>query len=62
MGAPEIITNFVYPPIPDRRLDWSAVRDGYDGGDAEIGGDPIGWGATEEEAIADLLIEEEMRS
>lgn len=43
-----IITEHVYPPIPDRRFDWSAVTDGYEGGD------PIGYGRTEAEAIADL--------
>ena len=41
----------VFPPIPDRRFDWSAVDDAtYDGP-----GCPIGYGATEQEAIADLL-------
>lgn len=44
----KIITNFVYPPIPDRSNDWSAVYEGYDGGD------PMGWGPTEEAAIEDL--------
>lgn len=50
-----IITNHVYPPIPDRRFDWSAVRDGYEPGN------PIGWGRTEKEAIADLLQQEDER-
>lgn len=44
----KIITEFVYPPIPIRSFDWSAVTDNYEGGD------PIGRGATEQEAIADL--------
>ena len=35
----KIITQFVYPPIPIRRYDWNAVREGYDEGD------PVGWGA-----------------
>jgi hypothetical protein len=39
-------------PIPMRQFDWEAVRDGYEGGD------PLGLGATEEEAIADLLEQE----
>lgn len=43
-----IVTHNVYPPIPIRQFDWSATLDGYDEGD------PIGWGATEAEAIADL--------
>lgn len=41
-----IITNNIYPPIPIRQFDWVAYRD------------PEGWcgyGATEAEAIADLL-------
>lgn len=49
MTLPKIVTNYVFPPIPDRRFDWSAVYDGYEGGD------PIGWGRTEAEAIGDLL-------
>jgi len=43
-------------PIPSKRFDWSAVRDGYDAGD------PIGFGATADEAIADLKNEEAERS
>lgn len=39
-----------YPPIPDRRFDWGAVDD-----DTYEPGYPIGWGKTEQEAIADLL-------
>lgn len=50
-----IVTHFDYPPIPLRQFDWSAARDSYDEGD------PIGHGATEQEAIDDLLAEEEMR-
>jgi hypothetical protein len=50
----KIRTSFDYPPIPDRRFDWSAVDDDtYDG--AEDSHCPIGHGATEQEAIADLL-------
>lgn len=46
----KIVTNFVFPPIPVRSMDWSAVdNDTYDYDQ------PIGWGATEQEAIADLL-------
>lgn len=45
-----IRTTYVYPPIPDRRFDWSAIDDDtYDGE-----GCPVGRGATEEEAIQDL--------
>lgn len=49
-----IRTTFEYPPIPDRRFDWSAVDDDiYDG--AENSNCPIGRGETEIEAIDDLL-------
>lgn len=44
-------------PIPDRRFDWTAFNAEYEPGDS------IGFGATEEEAIADykqkLLMPEE---
>lgn len=45
---PKIITSHDCPPIPNRSFDWSAVTDNYDLGH------PIGHGATEAEAIADL--------
>ena len=51
----KIITNFEYPPIPTRCFDWSATRDGYEPGD------PIGVGATELQAIEDLIYTEEER-
>ena len=44
----KIITSYDYPPIPIRSCDWSAVTDDYEPGD------PIGRGATEQEAIDDL--------
>ena len=44
----KILTERIFPPIPDRSFDWSAVLEGYDAGD------PIGYGRTEAEAIADL--------
>lgn len=50
-----IIVTHEPPPIPMRRFDYCAVR-----GDWDLG-DPMGFGATEEEAIADLLAEEELR-
>lgn len=47
----KIKTEYVYPPIPLRAFDWCAYDDNtYDGP-----GSPIGWGPTEEAAIADLL-------
>ena len=48
----EIVTEYVYPPIPERGFDWSAVRRDYEPGNN------IGRGATEEAAIADLLEQE----
>jgi hypothetical protein len=50
---PVIVTSHDRPPIPDRRFDWCAYRDGRE----EDG--PYGWGRTEAEAIADLLANEE---
>lgn len=50
-----IHTNFDYPPIPIRSMDWSAVTDNYDGAEDSSNRGQIGRGATEEEAIADLL-------
>lgn len=46
----KIKTRHDFPPIPDRRFDWSAVDD-----DTYDYDQPIGHGATEAEAIADLL-------
>lgn len=44
-------TEHVYPPIPVRQWDWSAVDDNtYDGP-----GNPMGWGRTEQAAIDDLI-------
>lgn len=55
----KIHTSFDYPPIPVRSFDWSAVTDDYDCDyDDERGffsNCPIGHGATEQEAIEDLL-------
>lgn len=49
---PGIKVDFVNPPIPLRCFDYSAVRDGYDEGDI------IGWGATKDDAIENLLRQE----
>ena len=49
--AMRIRTEFVYPPIPIRQFDWSAVDDDtYDGP-----GSAIGTGPTERAAIEDLM-------
>lgn len=45
----KIILERIFPPIPSRKWDWSAVFDGYEPGD------PIGWGSSPEEATAELL-------
>lgn len=49
----KIITSHDYPPIPIRDYDWSAIRENYDEGDL------IGYGKTEQEAINDLIKQEE---
>ena len=52
----KIRTTFVYPPIPDRRFDWSAIdEDTYDGAEDSGNRNQIGYGRTEAEAIADLM-------
>lgn len=43
-----IRTSFWAKPIPDRQFDWVAVTDNYEEGH------PVGFGATENEAIEDL--------
>ena len=45
----KIVTEFVYPPIPLRQFDWAAHYDDPEG--------YVGRGATEQEAINDLLTE-----
>lgn len=50
-----IITSYDYPPIPTRDYDWSAIREGYDEGDL------IGYGKTEQDAINDLVRQENER-
>lgn len=39
----------IYPPIPTRDFDWSAVTDSYEPGM------PIGYGPTPQAALNDLL-------
>lgn len=52
----KIVTSFIYPPIPDRRFDWQAVDDdSYDGADDSSNRHQIGYGSTEQEAVADLM-------
>lgn len=49
-----IKTNYVHPPIPLRKFDWSAYDTDKWDGDPEVKAS-VGWGQTEQEAIADLL-------
>lgn len=49
VNGTKIQTEHVFPPIPVRTMDWSAVTDNYDLGH------PIGRGATEQAAIDDLM-------
>lgn len=49
----KIITSKDCPPIPVRDYDWSAVRGDWDEGDC------MGYGMTEQDAIDDLLEQEE---
>jgi len=51
----EIIPEHVNPPIPVRSYDWSAVRRDYEEGGL------VGWGATKQEAVEDLLKQESER-
>lgn len=48
--TPRIITTHVYPPIPVRHMDWRAHYEGEE--DEQM---DTGTGATEQEAIDDLL-------
>lgn len=49
----KIIIHHEFPPIPVRTFDWCATRAGWEPGD------PIGWGAIPQDALQDLLDEEE---
>jgi hypothetical protein len=54
---PKIVTTHVYPPIPFRGADWQAHRDGDEPDDD--GHMRVGRGATEAEAVDDLLEQED---
>lgn len=50
----KIVTEYWPKPIPTRGADWCALLEDYDGApDAEF--QPKGYGASEQEAIDDLL-------
>ena len=46
----KIVTDYWQKPIPTNKFDWSAVDD-----DTYDGSGPVGYGATEDEAIRDLM-------
>lgn len=50
MNPRKIVTECIRPPIPIRQFDWRATYAGYEPGD------PMGYGATEAEAMADLVL------
>ena len=53
----KIRTTYVYPPIPIREFDWSAIdEDTYDGAEDSGNRGQVGYGRTEQEAIADLMV------
>lgn len=60
-SAVKIHTSHDYPPIPTRAFDWSAVTDDYeawtDGEGDWTSTHPVGHGATEDEALADLVLQ-----
>lgn len=52
----KISTSFDNPPIPTRNCDWSAIdADTYDGTEDDPHRHQIGRGATEDEAVTDLI-------
>jgi hypothetical protein len=55
MDITDIRTSYDPPPVPSRAFDWNAVVGDYDEGD------PVGYGATEQEAIDDLIWQIEER-
>lgn len=46
----KLSTSYIYPPIPPREFDWSAMFDCDDGDSGRVG-----FGRTEQEACLDLL-------
>jgi len=51
-GRPRVVTSNIFPPIPTRKFDWCAYREGEE----ELGN--YGYGKTEQEAIQNLYYEE----
>lgn len=63
--TPRIKTDFWMKPGPSRQFDWSAIDDNTYDCDCDQDGffstSPIGYGATEQEAIDDLIAQIEDR-
>lgn len=56
INGAKVRTTYEYPPIPVRSMDWSAIYDDTCDGTEDSGNrGHIGRGATEAEAIADLV-------
>ena len=55
MPARKIITRYEPKPIPVSKFDWTATEEDYDLGS------PVGWGATEKDAIDDLITQLDAR-
>ena len=55
MSVMKIRTEFIHPPIPLREFDWSATYDDYDGAEDSDTRGHIGYGRTEQDAIANLV-------
>jgi len=55
----KIVLDYICPPVPIRCNDWEAMEADADeplwDGEQWIGMPPVGYGATKEEAIEDLL-------
>ena len=51
MSKPDIVTQKINPPIAVRGLDWCAHLESYEPWDL------IGYGATESEAVSDLMVQ-----
>ena len=51
----KIRVTHVFPPIPIRTMDYSATYDDYDGAEDSGNRGEIGYGRTEQDAIADLV-------
>jgi hypothetical protein len=53
MSMPRVVTHFWKKPLPIRTCDWLAFYDGDEPND--VGSMPYGEGATEAQAVADLI-------